>query len=276
MAILTVIRGGGDLASGVALRLFRIGIDTIITELSEPLVVRRTVSFAEAVFGGRTQVEEVPGCLALDYDHAGEILHEGCIPVIVDPGLNMLDEIRRRQSPESPLVLIDARMTKKPPDFGISAADLVIGLGPGFIAGENCHAVIETNRGHNMGRVFWQGTAEMDTGMPEKVNVHGVDRVLRAPLDGRFIAFLEIGEHVDEGQIIGEVSKVPIKAPFKGVLRGILHSGIGVRRGLKIGDVDPRDDPRYCFLVSDKSLAIGGGVTEAILSSKEFRYNLWD
>jgi xanthine dehydrogenase accessory factor len=276
MALLTLIRGGGDLASGVALRLYRIGIATIISELPEPLVVRRTVSFAEAVFSGKTQVEGVTGCLVSDYDQARESLRTGCLPVIVDPRLNLLGEIQERKSPESPLVLIDARMTKKPPDFGMNAADLVIGLGPGFVVGENCHVIVETNRGHQMGRVFWQGSAEKDTGEPEKVTVHSKDRVLRSPTDGKFISFVEIGDHVDEGQLIAQVSKKPIMAPFCGVIRGLLHTGIQVSPGFKIGDLDPRDDPRYCFLVSDKSLAIGGGVIEAILSSPQLRLYLWD
>jgi xanthine dehydrogenase accessory factor len=196
--------------------------------------------------------------------------------VRIDPQAATLSELRSRLGQEIPLILIDGRMTKKPPETSPNQVALLIGLGPGFIAGSNCHAVVETNRGLRMGQVIWNGPAEQDTGIPEKVVMHGAERVLRAPTDGFLTAHANIGDRLEEGQMIAEVGGVPIRSPFKGVLRGLLHPGTQVRRDLKIGDVDPRDDPRSCFWVSDKSLAVGGGVLEAILSRPELRPHLWD
>jgi xanthine dehydrogenase accessory factor len=166
-------------------------------------------------------------------------------------------------------------MTKRPPDLDREAASLTIGLGPGFVAGVNCHAVIETNRGHSLGRVIWQGPAEADTGEPEAVGERRAERVLRAPADGILEASAEICDILEPGQEIIRVAGLAVRAPFRGVLRGLLHPGMLVRAGLKIGDLDPRADPRFCTLVSDKALAIGGGVLEAILSRPELRPRLW-
>jgi xanthine dehydrogenase accessory factor len=167
-------------------------------------------------------------------------------------------------------------MTKQPPEFTLDVAPLVIGLGPGFVAGENCHVVIETKRGHYLGRVIWQGPAQADSGVPESLAERTVERVLRAPTDGVFQAHAAIGDHLEPGQAAGEVAGRFIRASFPGVLRGLLHSGIVVERNAKIGDLDPRDDPRFCTLVSDKSLAVAGGVLEALLTYPEIRHGLWD
>jgi len=276
MAPWILIRGGGDLASGVALRLFRVGLRVIITELPEPLVVRRAVSFAEAVYNRQAQVEEVTACLAVDLDQAIEFSQQRNVPVLVDPQAVTLTVLRQRSSVSVPLILVDGRMTKRPPDTTLQSADLVIGLGPGFVAGENCHAVVETNRGHHLGRVIWRGQAESDTGVPEKIVQYSEARVLRAPADGSLVSHAKIGDHLEKGQLVAEVGGIPVNANFRGVLRGLIQPGILVWRGLKIGDVDPRDDPRDCFLVSDKSLSVGGGVLEAILSSPDMRKLMWD
>jgi xanthine dehydrogenase accessory factor len=151
-----------------------------------------------------------------------------------------------------------------------------VGLGPGFIAGKNCHAVIETQRGHLLGRVIWEGEPLGDTGIPEKVQQFAAERVLRSPADGVLEAFMDIGDLVQPEQLVARVNGEPVQAPFKGVLRGLAHAGLHVNKGMKIGDVDPRNDPRYCSLVSDKSLAIGGAVLEAILSQALLRPVLWD
>lgn len=165
-------------------------------------------------------------------------------------------------------------MTKKPPELGIEAAPLVIGLGPGFTAPQNCHAVIETNRGHYLGRVIWQGSALADTRLPEGFGGESRDRVLRAPAEGEFHPHRAICDRLEGGDLIAEVDGHPIYAPFKGVLRGVLHAGLRVEAGFKVGDLDPRDEPRYCTLVSDKSLAIAGGVLEAILAARFERSRL--
>lgn len=271
---IVLIRGGGDLASGVALRLYRAGMRLLITELPQPLVIRRLVSFAEAVYTGEITVEEVTARHVVDFSGIQEAWKERVIPVLVDLDCEILKALTASELSIPVSVLVDARMTKKTPDLGIDAAPLVIGLGPGFTAPGNCHAVIETNRGHYLGRVIWEGSALSDTGLPEGFGSQFRDRVLRSPAEGVFHPIREICEHINEGDLIAEVDGQPINAPFKGVLRGLLHSGLRVEPGFKVGDLDPRDDPRYCRLVSDKSLAIAGGVLEAILSAKFERSRL--
>lgn len=276
MTNVIIIRGGGDLGSGVALRLHHAGMRVIITELSKPLVVRRLVSFAEAVYRGRALVEEVEGLKVEDPTQIREVCKAGFIPVIVDPDCRILFDLNHIHPDLFPAVLIDARMTKREPDLGLSAAPLVIGLGPGFTAGENCHAVIETNRGFHLGRVIWKGSASADTGIPEGFGGAYLDRVLRAPDEGIFRPYREICDLVESGDLIAEVDGSPIYAPFKGVLRGLLYPGLHVLKGTKVGDLDPRCDPAYCTLVSDKSLAIGGAVLEAILSRADLRQKFWE
>lgn len=262
-----LIRGGGDLGSGIAWRLHRAGIRVLVSEIAQPLAVRRAVAFAEAVYAGKITVEGVTGERTAAAA-VSEVWARGNIPVVIDPDLR---ETARLQ----PRVLVDARLTKRRADYPLDAFPLIIGLGPGFEAGVNCHAVIETNRGHTLGRVYWQGTALPDTGLPERVLQYQAERVLRAPADGLLEVFGEIGQHFDAGETIAAVNGQPVTAPFAGVLRGIVHPGLPVTRGLKIGDLDPRDDPRYCFLISDKSLALGGAVLEALLTRPEIRRSLW-
>lgn len=254
-----LIRGGGDLASGVAARLHRSGFQVLITELPQPLVVRRLVSFAEAVYTGRFQVEEITAKLVSPEHAYQEILGNREIPVLIDPDANILPEF-------SPDTLVDARMTKRPPNLDISITKLVIGLGPGFIVGENCHAVIETLRSHDLGRVIWQGSALPDTGIPEAALKKQGQRVLRAPANGELLAHAKICDQLKPGDQIAEVNGELITAPFKGVLRGLLKEGLPVIKGMKIGDLDPRNDVRYCTTISDKALAVGGGILEAVMS----------
>jgi xanthine dehydrogenase accessory factor len=168
-------------------------------------------------------------------------------------------------------VIVDGRMIKRPPEPIGYVPQLYLGLGPGFIAGENCQVVVETRRSHMLGRVYWRGGPDPDTGQPDG----DPQRVLRAPADGEFVPHAEIGQHIEAGQVIAEVAGQTVTAPFPGVLRGLLHPGLIVTRGLKIGDIDPRDDPRLCQSVSDKALSIGGGVLEAIFSRPELRNQLW-
>ncbi len=260
-----LVRGGGDLASGVVLRLWRAGLPVVVTELPQPLVVRRKVSFAEAVYQGRTQVDGVTAVrVPAELSAVRAAWQRGQVPVVVDPPARLRLAL-------APAVLVDGRMTKRPPDLGLDAAALVIGLGPGFIAGENCHAAIETMRGHTLGRVLWQGAPLPDTGLPEAVLKHQADRVLRAPADGVLETLVEIGQVVEAGTPLLRVAGEVVRAPFRGAVRGLMHSGLQVTRGLKVGDLDPRADPRYAFLVSDKALAIGGGVLEAVLSFPALR-----
>lgn len=261
---LVLIRGGGDLASGAAWRLHRAGFRVVITEIEQPLAVRRLVSFAEAVYRGEFSVEGVTAVRAESTARALELLTAGHIPVLVDPDARCAEALR-------PAVIVDARMLKRDPGATMPSAELVIGLGPGFTAGVNCHAVIETNRGHNLGRVYWQGSAQPDTGLPERVAQYQAERVVRAPCDGVLTGLAEIGDLLQAGQPVAEISGMVVPAPFSGVLRGLMHPGLVVETGLKIADVDPRGDPAYCSHISDKSLAIGGGVLEAILSKPALR-----
>lgn len=266
MTELILIRGGGDLASGVAMRLHRAGMKVVIAELPQPLAVRRAVSFAEAVYAGQITVEEITARL-VPPEKIKETLAQNEIPVVIDPQADLL---LREELPWA--VVVDGRMRKASPEPLPRPVSLHIGLGPGFRAGGDCHAVVETNRSHTLGRVYWNGEPQADSRLPEG----DPRRVLRAPRQGTFIGYAKIGQHVEGGEIIAEVDGETIRAPFAGVIRGLLRSGLVVSPGMKIGDVDPRDQPAYCFLVSDKSLAIGGGVLEAILSRPEIRRRLWD
>lgn len=255
---LILIRGGGDLASGVALRLFHVGFQIAILELDKPLAVRRTVSFSEAVYEGTHTVEGVTARL-VSADQFQVALEAGEIPVLVDPQANIL----RNQFLTSPRTtfLVDARLLKSEPEPLAVELPLHIGLGPGFSAGDNCHAVIETRRSHTLGRVYWQGPAQADSGQPEG----DPKRVLRAPVSGNVQPFKEIGELCREGERIASMNGQEIISPFDGILRGLIHPRVDVPAGMKIGDMDPRNDPAMCRLVSDKALSIGGGVLEAVL-----------
>jgi xanthine dehydrogenase accessory factor len=250
------------------MRLHRAGIRILITELPEPLVIRRLASFAEAVYAGEYTLEGITARRAVDWKDIHHAWEAGLIPVLVDPWV-------QAAAKAMPVVLVDARMTKKPPDLGMDSAPLVIGLGPGFVAGENCHAVVETKRGHFLGRVIWDGPTQPNTGVPGTSGGHQADRVLRAPTDGVLEAHATIGDHLASGQVVAEVAGKPICAAFKGVLRGLIQPGLQVKRGLKVGDVDPRADPSYCTTISDKALAIGGGVLEAVLTRPSIRTMLW-
>ncbi len=267
MSLLVLIRGGGDLASGVALRLFKSGMQVVIAELPEPLTVRRSVSFAEAVYGNRVKVEDIEGILVSSLSEVLGVIENGAVPVVIDPQATLLQILK-------PQVLVDGRMIKQPPETAMNSARLVIGLGPGFTASQDCHAVIETQRGHYMGRVIWQGQAEQDTGTPETVLNFRGERVLRSPIDGVFHSLVKIGDLIQTGQVLGEVNQAQLKAPFRGLLRGLIHDGLQVTAGMKIGDLDPRGDERLTRYVSDKSLAVGGGVLEAILATKELLADL--
>ncbi len=264
MSGLILLRGGGDLASGVAVRLHRAGLQLLITELEQPLAVRRTVAFSEAIYAGKCTVEGITARRAQNALEAENILVQNEIPVLADPQLEILSDFDF-------IALVDARLTKQAPGPLPRSVPLHIGLGPGFRAGENCHAVIETRRSHTLGRVLWNGDAQPDSGQPEG----DPRRVLRAPMDGILKSNTEIAAHVEKGDPIARVDDVPIVSPMKGVLRGLIHDGIRVVKGLKIGDIDPRDDPSACYLVSDKALAVGGGVLEAIMSKPEIRSRLW-
>lgn len=268
MSVIVLIRGGGDLASGVALRLHRVGLHVVITELPQPLAVRRSVSFAEAIYEGQITVEAVTARLT-SADQYQVAMEAGEIPVIIDPDANVLKN-PLLISPQSTIV-VDGRMLKQTPDPLPINPLMHIGLGPGFVAGEDCDAVIETQRGHTMGRVIWEGSAQADSSKPEG----DARRVLRAPRSGVLKSSAKIGDHFELGQPIAAIDDETIAAPFAGVLRGLLRPGLNATKGMKIGDLDAHDDLHLCQLASDKALAVGGAVLEALLTRPEIKEKLW-
>ena len=256
--MLVMIKGAGDIASGIALRLWRAGINVVMTDLPKPSSIRRTVCFSEAVYRGETKVEEVRARLAADAADALRLLEEDILPVIVDPKAESAKELH-------PDVIVDAILAKENLGTAITDAPGVVGVGPGFTAGTDCHAVVETMRGHTLGRVIYSGSALPNTNIPGLIGGFAGERVLRAPCDGIFTAVHRIGDTVEEGETIGFVEGQPMKCTISGVLRGVLDNGVSVKKGMKSGDVDPRCKPEYCTTISDKALAVGGGVVEAVL-----------
>jgi xanthine dehydrogenase accessory factor len=269
--MLVIILGGGDLASGVALRLHWAGLRVAMTELPQPLAVRRSVSFAEAIYAGEVTIEGISARrLSAPNDKLGILmtLSKGVIPVLIDPDGLSINELY-------PTVIVDARMRKTRAELLGKPGMLIVGLGPGFEAGINCSAVIETQRGPTLGRVYWEGTTAPDSGLPDAVGKYQAERVLRAPVDGIVEAQAQIGDLLTAGQPVASVNGELVTAPFDGLLRGLIYPGVQVSAGLKIGDLDPRRDPKLAQLVSDKALAVGGGVLEAILSRPNLRPLMW-
>lgn len=256
--MLVLIRGAGDIATGIALRLYRSGLRVVMTDLPRPTAIRRTVCFSQAIVLGETTVEGVRAVRADTASQALERLAGGAVPVLPDPALTCLASLR-------PDALVDAILAKKNLGTHITDAPVVVGVGPGFTAGTDCHAVVETMRGHTLGRVIYDGAALPNTNIPGLIGGYAGERVLRAPADGVFHQILNIGDEVKAGDIAGEVDGQPMRCTIGGVLRGLLADGTPVHKGMKSGDVDPRCRPEYCTTASDKALAVGGGVLEAIL-----------
>jgi xanthine dehydrogenase accessory factor len=253
------MRGAGDLATGVALRLHRAGFRRLLLlETKSPLAVRRLAAFSEAVYRKTVMVEDVQARYLADQQDLETLWQAGEIPVAVDPD----GESIRGLAPD---VVIDAILAKR--NTGTRQGDgmLVIGLGPGFTAGEDVHCVVETMRGHGLGRVIYKGCPLADTGIPGAIKGMTHQRLLRASRDGRFVTDLDIGDQVKANQVVATVDGEPVIAKISGVLRGLLRSETPVQAGTKLGDIDPRSDDSFCTTASDKALAIGGGVLEAIL-----------
>ena len=256
--MLVVIRGAGDIATGIALRLWRSHIRVVMTDIERPTAIRRTVCFSQAVVFGETTVEDMTAKHAETPAQALEILETGVIPVLTDPNGACIPVLQ-------PGVVVDAILAKKNLGTAITDAPVVIGVGPGFTAGEDCLAVIETMRGHTLGRVIYSGSAIPNTNVPGLIGGFAGERVLRAPADGAFRSVRRIGDLVKAGDVAGYVSGEPMVCTIDGVLRGLIADGIPVRKGMKSGDVDPRGNVENCYTVSDKATAVGGGVLEAIL-----------
>lgn len=256
---LVLIRGAGEMASGTAHRLLAAGYRVIMTELLQPLAVRRGVSFAQAVFTGSTRVEGVEAVHANSIPEALTLTSQGKIPVLtreIDSGTLASLQVA---------ALVDARLAKVNLGTKMDEAKVVIGLGPGFTAGVDVHAVIETNRGHDLGRVLYSGSAMANTGNPGDIGGYRQERVLKSTAAGVFSSNLQIGDLLAPGDVFGCLEGNPIHAPIRGIVRGLLMTGTWVNAGTKLGDIDPRGIREYCFTISDKARAIAGGVLEALL-----------
>jgi xanthine dehydrogenase accessory factor len=257
--VIVLIRGAGEMASGVAHRLHRSHFNVCMLEIPHPIAVRREVSFCEAIYEGEKEVEGVRAKFISRPEEIHSVWQEEKIPVLVDPDG---EKTRRFIKPD---VLVDAIMAKKNLGTHIKKAPLVIGLGPGFCAEKDVHIVIETNRGHDLGRLILKGTAEPDTGIPGNIGGYTVERVLRTMKRGVFHPQKGIGDRVNKGLVVAVVDDFPVMAKISGIVRGLIREGVEVKKGMKVGDIDPRGKRESCFTISDKARAIGGGVLEAIL-----------
>ncbi len=252
-----LIKGAGDLATGIGWRLKRAGYEVWMTEIEVPTAVRRTVSFSRAVYEEKAEIEGITSVLVRSLEEGQRAVQDGKIPVFIDPNASILSQLK-------PEILVDAIIAKENLGTRITDAPLVIGVGPGFTAGEDCHKVIETKRGHYLGRVIDQGSAIPNTGIPGDIGGYTVERIIRAAADGYFLPKASIGEVVEAGQLIAYSGEVPVYAQISGVVRGMLQEGVQVTKGMKAGDIDARCEIKHCFSISDKARAIGGGVLEAV------------
>ena len=260
MKQLLIVKGGGDLATGIAHRLLRCGFAVVITEIAEPTVIRRSVAFANAVFIGEMTVEGVTAELTTS-DKVAACLDAGKLPVVVDPACSIRHQLK-------PWGIVDAILAKRNCGTTVHDAQVVIGVGPGFIAGKDVHRVVETMRGHDLGRVFTVGSAHPNTGVPGDIGGYTLERLVKAPCAGKFRALRSIGDVVRAGEVLAYVDDEPVTGMIDGVLRGLLHEGMTVNAGMKIGDIDPRAKVEHCWSISDKARAIGGGVLEALLMAE--------
>jgi xanthine dehydrogenase accessory factor len=259
---LVAVKGAGDLATGVIHRLKRAGFAVMATELPHPTVLRRTVALAESIALGQMTVEGITAQHLHSIEDIYVVIENGFVPILIDPGEMVFKQLR-------PDVLVEATLSKHNTGITVNDAPIVIALGPGYEAGVDAHAVIETNRGHNLGRVYLEGHAEPNTGVPGTIGGYAGERLLRATCAGRLYGVHQIGDQVREGEVVaivksGEVT-TPIAAAIPGILRGLVRDDLEVSAGMKVGDIDPRAVREHCFTISDKSRAIGGGVLEAML-----------
>jgi xanthine dehydrogenase accessory factor len=253
-----LVKGAGELASGIAWRLVKCGFPVVMTEVAQPLAVRRLVSFCSAVHAGRWTVEGVTARLVASVDEVALPGGSREIPLLIDPAAACVPTLR-------PAAVVDAIMAKRNLGSSLRDAPVVIGVGPGFTAGTDCHAVVETQRGHWLGRVYYEGAAIADTGEPAERGGHSQGRIVRAPAPGPFTGAVAIGSWVNPGDVLGHVGGVPVYAAIGGILRGLVFDGTPVTPGLKIGDIDPVCEAERCHTISDKALAVAGGVLEALL-----------
>lgn len=259
---LVAVRGAGDLATGTIVRLFKAGFSVVAFEVPDPTVIRRTASLAKAVIAGSAVVEDVEAVLVPDFRAALDMAARGRVPVLVDPSCTSLVALK-------PAALVDAIVAKRNIGTTLSMAPIVVALGPGFVAGKDAHVVVETQRGHDLGRLIYEGAAAADTGIPGVIDGHSEDRVIHAPVAGRIRIICDIGSCVIRGEpmleIIGK-NRTVVVAPIDGLVRGMIRDGFPATEGMKIADVDPRCEKKHCYTISDKARTIAGGVLEALLA----------
>lgn len=256
---LVIVRGGGDIATGTIFKLFQCGFPVLVLEIANPSCIRRTISFCEAVFDDNVVVEGISACKVSSLEEAYAIYEKNAVPVMIDPRGTVIKEA-------NPAVVVDAILAKKNLGTTMQDAPIVIGLGPGFIAGKDVHAVIETQRGHDLGRVIYKGEASPNTGIPGVIAGYGKERVIHAPCEGILHIEKQIGDEVQKGDIIATIDGVPVPATIPGIVRGMIREGYHVSRGLKMADIDPRlAEKENCHRISDKARCVAGGVLEAIM-----------
>ena len=259
MSELVIIRGGGDLASGVIQKFHRSGFRVLVLETEKPSFIRRAVCYGEAVYEKEIILEESKAMLAHRIDEIDRILDNGNIAVIVDPYGNTIKKLK-------PLAVIDAILAKKNLGTNIQMAPITIGIGPGFSAGQDVNIVIETMRGHDLGRLIFSGKAKKNTGIPGVIKGYGRERVIYSEAGGIIKNIKEIGDLVEKDEVIALIDNTEVKSPLTGVLRGLIRDGYQVPKGFKIGDIDPRKDQQQnCHTISDKARNIGGSALEAVL-----------
>jgi xanthine dehydrogenase accessory factor len=252
-----VVRGAGEMASGVIKHLALAGYEVIALERPAPSCVRRYVCYAEAFFKERVTIESVTAILVNTVEEAVAVTGNLIVPLLIDPAAAQLFRL-------APWAVVDGRMLKQRSDASLEMAPAVIGLGPGFTVSDNCHAAVETSRGANLGRVLYAGSPQPYTGVPASVEGYDRERVLRSPAEGIFEARCRITDAVQKGQVLGQVASVQVVGAIDGVVRGLIHNGSQVVSGQKIGDIDPRGVREYCYRMSDKANAIGQGVLQAL------------
>ncbi len=253
-----LVRGAGEMATGCIRRLHLSGFLVLALEQDKPTCVRRTVSLAEVVYEKRVTIDGIVGVLVQSPSQVEACLLRKEVPVLIDPEAHSVDSFL-------PDIVVDARLLKRNVNSSMKLAPRTVGLGPGFTVGDNCHLVIETKRGHDLGRVIDEGSAAADTGRPGEIAGVSTERLLRAPCEGAVNGLAQIGDLVGRGQEVAHVASEPVVAAIDGVLRGLIRDGAVVTEGMKIGDVDPRGERLFCFTISDKANAIAGGVLEAVL-----------
>ncbi|MDU4883862.1 selenium-dependent molybdenum cofactor biosynthesis protein YqeB [uncultured Clostridium sp.] len=264
---MVLIKGAGDLATGIAYRLKKSGFDVVMTEIHKPTTVRRTVAFSQAVFDNEIVIEGIKGVKVNNINEIYEEIREGNIPIIIDEKAEIIKELR-------PNVVVDAIIAKKNLGTSIEDAPIVIGVGPGFEAKVDCHLVVETKRGHYLGKVIEEGSAIPNTGVPGNIGGYTRERIIRASSNGKIKPLVAIGDFVKKGDIVAYIDGIEVLAEIDGIVRGMLQEGIEVFKGMKSGDIDPRCEKDHCFTISDKARSIGGGVLEAIMYMSNNNLNL--